>query len=325
MSLASRLWKKLTGGSLPLKRLLIMNPASRNGRASKAFNKLYPALKAKLGDFELHMTTSPMDATNRVRQALKNKECYQILVAGGDGTINEAVNGYFEKGKVVRKDIPLGVINLGTGGDFFRSIQQINASYDVAIRENCFRLVDCGLVTINGGEQRYFLNIASTGMGGEVLKSLKKSAFQTGTPAFFYHSLKTLIKYIPPMVKIKSLDPSGNWSELDVELVNFFACNGRFNGGGMNWAPNGIIDDGIFNIVVVARTGKLKLIAQSGKIYAGRISELSGVREFEARHVIIEHSGELSLELDGEIMDMNHGNNNTIHFELKNKVFPLIL
>jgi len=325
MNWAKRLWKRMTGSGLPMTRLLILNPASRGGRAVKAFNRMYPSLKEKYGQFELHLTSSPLDATERVRHALKHKECYQILVAGGDGTINEAVNGYFnERGKIIRKDVPLGVINLGTGGDFFKTLQAHNTSYEVAIQENCYRLVDCGCVT-TGSESRKFLNIASAGMAGDVLKSLKSSSFQRGSAAFFFHALKTLIGYEAPPVRIRLKEPNGQWTALDDHLINFFVCNGRFNGGGMNWAPEGNLEDGIFDIVLISNVSKWKIAAQSGKVYAGKIAHMDGVREMLATEVILEHSGDLSLELDGEIIEKGSRSDGEIKFSLDPGIFPLIL
>jgi len=131
-----------------------------------------------------------------VRGILKAQSYDQILIAGGDGSINEAVNGYFEDGVSVSAPIPLGVINLGSGGDFYRTLLKHNPQYRRALMENRYRVIDCGLTTLGDGKcPRYFINITSIGLGGDVNRQMKRSAFQHGKAAYFWHSLTSLFKY----------------------------------------------------------------------------------------------------------------------------------
>ncbi len=309
-----------------MRRLVILNPASKQGRARLHFNRIYGRLREALGDFELYLTESPGDCTARVADALRNREFYQILVAGGDGTINEAVNGYFEKGKLITNKIPLGVINLGTGGDFFRTLRDSSPGYSIAIQENTYRMVDIGTVTLNDDHHpRYFINIASTGMSGEVISSLKNSSFQKGTPAFFYHTLKVLIGYRPVAVRINLLSPGEGWIELEENPINLFVCNGRYNGAGMNWAPRGNIEDGVFDLVVVSGVGKFRMLLEAGRVYSGRISEMTGVHEYLASEIVLTLTSPTSLELDGELPQINLDSVHRIHFRMMHKAFPLIV
>ncbi len=310
-----------------MKRLIVLNPNSRNGKAARDFQKIHPEIERSLGRTEVYLTTGPGDATVRIRAALKEKAFGQVLVAGGDGTINEAVNGYFEDGKILSQKTPLGVINLGTGGDFYKTIRELSGLYDLSIKENKFQLVDCGVVERTGDSLRhYFINISSVGMAGHVLTSLKNSSFQWGAPAYFYHSLKTLILYQPEHVTIEYVDGQGKQQSLDTELLNFFVCNGRFSGGGMGWAPRGEISDGLFNLTLLSGGSKMQLVTQSSKIYAGRVAEFPGVKQMEAREVTVRHHNRVKVEADGEVLpDSSDKGAGAVHFHLLPKTFPLIL
>ncbi len=309
-----------------MKRLVILNPHSKFGKAARQYYRMHPNLQERMGKLEVYETRAPLDATARVRAALKGEDVQQILVAGGDGSINECVNGYFENGKILSQKVPLAVINLGTGGDFYRSIKNHSPAYEEAIIENKFRLVDCGtIVQENRPDIQYFINIASFGMGGEVVRSLKSSGFQKGTVAFFYHTLKILKSFKAPGVKVRMLQPDGKWIEMEEKLLNFFVCNGQFNGGGMNWAPAGSVEDGAFDVVALTDAGKMNLILKSHRIYGGKIDKFPGARQFHATEVIVAPLRPVSLEIDGEISKYDTDKRFQLHFKILPKIFPLVL
>lgn len=294
--------KKWLRGRPGPRRLMILNPTSAKGQALQNFDRIQVRLREMLGTYDLKFTRGPGDATEMVRRALKEREYRQILVAGGDGTIHEAMNGYFEKGRSLSKDIPLGVINLGTGGDFYKTLRAMSPDYAAALMRNQFRLVDCGEASIEPmGYTRYFMNIASAGIAGQVLKNLKASRFQAGTVAFFYHTLSTLVKYTPARVKITFTDTDGRHHDFEERIINFFACNGKFNGGGMKWAPFGNLDDGAFEIVLIRRTSKLRMILDSRKVYTGHVEGMEGVSQFETKEILLQPIDPITFELDGEV------------------------
>jgi diacylglycerol kinase family enzyme len=307
------------GGNM--KRIVILNPGSKAGRAARVFREMRPDLENRLGRLEVYETRGPMDAADRVRAVLKGKEFQQIIIAGGDGTINEGVNGYFENGKVLSQKIPLGVMNLGTGGDFHKTVRQISPLYDVALKENKFRLVDCGLVHYDG-KSRAFMNIASAGVAGQIMHSLKSSSFQWGSPAYFYHTLKSLALFAPKKTKVRYREPGGSFAEFETVLLNFFACNGRFNGGGMNWAPGAGIEDGLFDVVVLGDVSKAQLVIQSPKVYAGRISEFPGTRQFRTTQITLQCQGLVQGEADGEVYESQKGE---LRYEILPHSIPLVL
>ncbi|MCE9499453.1 MAG: YegS/Rv2252/BmrU family lipid kinase [Leptospira sp.] len=310
-----------------MKRIVILNPKSRHGLALKAFDRQRPLLEKNLGSFDLYLTDSPKDCTRKVSEILSRKEYKQILIAGGDGSINEAINGYFNKdGKVINASIPLGIINLGTGGDFFKTINKRSADYHKALRENNFKLIDCGLSTLEDKKNpHYFINITSIGMGGEVNRQMKSSKFQLGVAAYFYHALTVLFKYEPPVCRIKYKSPDGKWNEFETGIVNLFVCNAEFNGGGMRWAPNYDLEDGIFDIVIVSNVSKIKLVTESHKIYSGKVSTMTGVREFHATEMHVVPVRTISQEIDGEVREIDFLKTHEFHFKMLPKAIPVIM
>lgn len=283
-----------------MKRIVILNPVSRAGRALGAFRKSEAELRARLGDFDVYSTRAPLDAADQVRKILKARSYEQILVAGGDGTINEAVNGYFEKGRPLSRSIGLGVINLGTGGDFYKTLRQLNSRYDDDLIRARITMADCGKLTVNG-QTRFFVNIASAGVAGSIMHSLKHSAFRGGATAYFFHTIKSLALYHVPSVSLMWEDKDGKSHSIESSMMNLFVCNGRYNGAGMNWAPQASLNDGIFEIVLIQNRSKLDLVLQSRKVYAGRTAEIRGIEVFQSRRLVLRSDETISGELDGEI------------------------
>ncbi len=308
-----------------MKRLIILNPRSRHGKAGRIFEALRPELERKLGSFELYLTQGPGDATKKVRSVLSGGGVDQILIAGGDGSINEAFNGYWIEGVISNPGVPLGIINLGTGGDFYRTVTGCNEDYEAALIGNRSRLVDAAKVTPGDGIPRYFLNISSVGMAGEMLRNLKASFFQNGASAYFFHTLKTLLGYRAKRVRVDLVDETGAPRSLEVDMLNLFVCNGRYSGGGMQWAPTAQLDDGLLRLTVISGPRKWPLIAQSGKLYKGEVETFPGAITFAVSGVTVRSAYSVSLETDGEIVELAPEAGIEFHFEVLPRVFPLVL
>lgn len=314
-----------------MKRLIILNPQSRHGKAARNFARILPDLQKRLGaGMEVRETIASGHATEIVRETLLEDSNYeQIIVAGGDGTIHEAVSGYFDKnGEIIRQDIPLGVIDLGTGGDFFRTITELSDDYNSAIDTNSFSLIDYGEVSRSNEDRTHrFINISSVGLASEMLESLKNSSFQSGAAAYFYHTLKALFHYKPKPVEIEYLDANGDTQSFGTDLITLFVCNGRCNGGGMQWAPNAELSNGLLELTLLSGKKKLPLVTSSSKIYKGRISEVPGAIEMQAREVTVKFHQGLRLDADGEILSpiKEEVKEGSIRFSVCARKFPLVM
>jgi diacylglycerol kinase family enzyme len=308
-----------------MKRLVILNPHSRHGTAGLRFAKERDRWQRELGGFDVRETRHPGHATELVRDALQGGGVDQLLVAGGDGTIHEALCGYWRDDAEALPTVPLGILNLGTGGDLHRTVTAASGDYRAALIHNRSRLVDVGTVRAGAGPSVPFLNIASVGMAGAMLRSLKASSFQSGSAAYFYHTIKTLFRFHPVAVRATWRDPSGSHDAFEGPLYNLFACNGRFSGGGMEWAPTARLDSGVLGFTLVTGTRRWPLVRHSSLVYRGRIAEFPGAITVSATSLTVRAASPLSLETDGEIADLPGGGTPEFTFDVHPRVFPLVV
>src|SRR5262249_32853934 len=156
-----------------MKTFLVVNPNSANGQTAKRWLEISAELHKEIGEFGHAFTSAPMEAAALASQALRDG--YQCVVAvGGDGTVNEVVNGFFENGKAIDPNAALGLVPRGTGADFRRTFHW-DADLTSAIRRlkgNRTAPLDVGVLeyTTHGGKSatRHFVNICSFGASGLV-------------------------------------------------------------------------------------------------------------------------------------------------------------
>lgn len=308
-----------------MKRLVILNPHSRHGTAGRRFAREREQWRHDLGDFALVETRHPGHARDLAAEALERGEVEQILVAGGDGTIHETLCGYWRGEATPPPPVPLGILNLGTGGDLHRTVSAASDDYRTALIENRHRLADVGTVQAGGSPPAPFLNIASVGMAGAVLRSLKRSSFQSGSAGYFYHTLKTLLRFQPLAVRVSSDGTTEANPVYEGPLFNLFACNGRFSGGGMEWAPPARLDSGELIFTLVTGTRRWPLVRHSGLVYRGRIDEFPGALSFSATALTVRASSPLALETDGEIAGPPADAASEFRFRVCPRLFPLVL
>jgi YegS/Rv2252/BmrU family lipid kinase len=187
-----------------------------------------------------------------------------IIAVGGDGTINEVVNGFFDKGRPINPQAALSMITSGTGADFRRTFElPVEMSEQVRhVVEGETHAIDVGLLTYRddatgGMRQRYFDNVASFGLSGVADKAVNQLTFAKnfgGKFAFQWGTLKALLSYSGQRVRLRVDD---HFDEvLDINTVA--VCNGCYFGGGMKIAPEAKTDDGLFDIIVVRRASLLQ-------------------------------------------------------------------
>ena len=250
------------------------------------------------------MTSGPLDATRLVREALKDGVA-GVAVVGGDGTLNEAVNGFFdEDGTPVRPDAWLGPLPCGTGGDFRRTVG-ISRRPDAMVTQMLWarpRPIDVGWITFmdDDGQRRSraFINIASFGLAGVIDRVVNNAPKWMGPSAYLLGTMRSIIGFSHQRV-VLSLDDEPPET---VALLNGIVANGRFFGGGMKIAPRAEIDDGLFEVITLEYS-RLDAILSSGDVYRGQHLSRSGVGYRRARRVRAEPenpSERVLLDIDGE-------------------------
>lgn len=279
----------------------IVNPASANGRTGKEWPKIYKVLTENKVDVKYALTTSPGDATELTRRALRKFS--QILSVGGDGTLNEVVNGFFENDILINPEASLGILSHGTGGDFIRSLNQrrdIASFLDVLRREQIVS-IDCGQVQykdfLGDLRNRYFLNVADVGLGGETVARVNRhSKFFGGKLSFLFGSLISILSY-----RNKHMKCILDGKVIVHESVNsVMVSNGRYIGGGMMIAPDADLSDGYFDVVILGDFTPLELLRHLPKIYRGEHVQVPGVSIYRGKDVTIYSDPSGLLDLDGE-------------------------
>ena len=283
--------------------LVVVNPASAGGRTLRHWPDNASLLRALGVDFEVHVTTAPDDATRAVRQALRDGVT-RIVSVGGDGTLNEVVNGFFaDDGTPLGSAATLGIVPSGTGGDFRRSAG-IPAAPDSAMRVLAAatpRSVDVGRVDFADGSRRYFINIADCGIGGEVVARVNRRRYKggglRGSAIFLRESLAAAMTFGGRRVRV-TLDGEQTIERIVESVV---VANGRYFGGGMHIAPQAQIDDGRFDIVIVSAMSRVRAVTSMPSLYRGTHLNLPEVEVRRGERVVIEAvDTPLLFDVEGE-------------------------
>ncbi|HYW25759.1 MAG TPA: diacylglycerol kinase family protein [Terriglobales bacterium] len=236
--------------------LVIVNPASAGGQTGRRWPDVAGRLRAAGLDFDVAPTSCPGDAEQLARQALRDGRSL-VVAAGGDGTINEVANGFFEAGEPIATGACLGVLPMGTGGDLRRTLGhplELEGAAAV-LREGRARTIDTGRITCTGFTGgtvvRHFLNIADAGIGGEVVDRVNRGRrLVSGEVTFLLASIRTLLTWRNRPMRVVI---DGRARELVAQQVVVANC--RFFGGGMCVAPKAVPHDGLFDVVVAGDLG----------------------------------------------------------------------
>ena len=288
--------------------VVILNPRAGGGRAERLWPTLRRALDATLGSYTLHRTQAPNDATRHTRTALR-RGADRMVALGGDGTINEVANGFFDGDDPIRPEAILAPISCGTGSDFRRSLGAPPTPETAvqALMQNRIRTIDAGHLqyTTDAGREaaRYFLNIASFGMGGavdQVVDTLPGKAQMGGRLAYLYAILHTLVRYRNQPVTI-AVDGTRVYSG---PMCNVAVANGRFFGGGLEIAPDAQVDDGQLDVIALGDLPRRTLVRHARRFYNGTHLQLEGVSTFRGRRITAtpRTDAPVRLDVDGEAM-----------------------
>jgi diacylglycerol kinase (ATP) len=283
---------------------VIVNPAAAAGGTGRSWERIARALHSALGgDFQHAVTQGRGEATLLTRSALR--EGFEMVVAvGGDGTLNEVAGGFFEAGSAVQivPQAVLGVVPLGTGCDFARTIEQPNLETACArLAGRTTRTIDVGLAnyTNHDGapESRIFMNVASFGVSGVVARLVSpRLKAVSGRLAFTLATMRALAVYRDQTVTLKINDMAPR----SLEITNCAFGNGRFFGAGMQVAPEAKLDDGELDITIWSGFGLRDFIRLRGAIRDGSHVREPGTQTWRSRRASATSESIVLLEIDGE-------------------------
>jgi diacylglycerol kinase (ATP) len=233
------------------------------------------------------MTEGPGDAVRKAADAV-GEGCRVVVAVGGDGTVNEVVNGLWGTGAT------LGVIPEGSGNDFARTLR-IPPDFEDAlycVLQGRVRPVDIG--TVNGS---CFVNVASVGFDAQVvMETYKIKKRIRGPVAYPLGVLKALLNFKPFDIEIET-----EGAKKTKRVVLVAVANGAYYGGGMKIAPGAVADDGLFDVCLVENMSRLRMLLLFPSIYSGRHLSYPEVEYFRTRQISIKcKDGDINS--DGEII-----------------------
>ena len=220
----------------------------------------------------------------------------RVVAVGGDGTLNEVVNG------VAGSGVELATIPIGTGMDFVRTYG-IPTRFDEAVRvalHGDVRTIDAGRVsyrTWDGADaERWFANVGSVGMSGAVAQRANGMSKALGGRATFFYALTRVFLEWQNGDTVVTLDDGERRGRMHDVIV----ANGVWHGGGMMLAPEARPDDGLFDVVLIGDVSKLDFLTTAPKIYKGRHVGHPKVEVLRSATVRVDADERLPIEVEGE-------------------------
>lgn len=279
---------------------VIVNPVAGAGKTARKWPRIKEHLKSIGLNFEHDVTEAPGHAIELARVAAE-KGYEQVVSVGGDGTINEVVNGLYDAGSI--GDTVLGIIGTGTGSDYIRTLG-VPRPYEQACR--CLMssrklTVDVGVVeyTNNGGTvKRLFVNFAGFGFDAEVVRRTTQQFKSLGAmPSYLMGLLTTLLCY-----RNKGVSLVIDGEAFDSKVCTVVMNNGKYGGGGMLTAPDADLANGFLDVMIVGDLSKPDLLRSLPRIYKGTHLSHPKVTMKRAREIEIRSDQPLPLQADGELL-----------------------
>lgn len=280
---------------------LILNPASGSGNGGRSWQSIKDELVKQEISFSLYTTTGPGDACKAVISAI-GIGFRKILVVGGDGSLSEAANGILDQTTVHSSEILLALIPVGTGNDWGRTWKLPSSVKEriALLKTPHICRQDAGRVIYNNDgitETRWFMNIAGCGFDAQVTVEANKAkaAGKSGVMVYISKLVSTLFSYKPV---VSSIWIDGKQEQAD--LFAMLAGIGRFGGNKMLLAPEANPTDGLFDVLIIRKISRLKVIFHLPKLFNGKLLKLSEISQKRCSSVRIESNLPLFLQMDGE-------------------------
>ncbi|MDA8056208.1 MAG: diacylglycerol kinase family lipid kinase [Thermoplasmatales archaeon] len=269
--------------------LFLVNPKAGDGKAEKEWPKIMDVVRSSFSEFDVEFTQRPLHATELARNAVLKG--YDIIVScGGDGTLNEVING------VAGSDVKICLLPLGTGSDFGKTvgIRSIDDAMK-ALKGNRSEAVDITRVTFDEtGQGRLFINVLEIGFGAEVMRYVNTHS-KHGRSSFILGILSTVWK-------LKRFKPGSDQDDMKgVETIEVIVANGRYFGGGMLASPDSSVNDGILDVHTLKPVSRFTTIFRLRDLMNGSYIGKNYSFEGKTKSARFTEKGNL-VEVDGEVI-----------------------
>jgi YegS/Rv2252/BmrU family lipid kinase len=285
----------------PAEWMVLINPIAGNRKGLQDWGKISRLLEQHKITYRHQFTEYPRHTIKLCHEYLR-QGYRNFIIAGGDGFLHEAVNAIFMQAAVDPKLVTLAMIPMGTGNDWVRTFN-IPPAYEAAIKIIQKRKTlrhDVGRVFyhVDGHEESsYFINICGMGLDAEVNKrvSADRERGHLGHLKYQYHIFSALMHYTPTRMTI-AIDGK----EISQDVLSMSLGIAQYNGGGMKQLPFAVPDDGIFDVSVIRKASKLKVLRSTHKLYDGSFVELPEVSTYTGKSIQIKSEPKCWIEADGE-------------------------
>lgn len=271
--------------------IAVVNPTAGKGKCQRLWPQIAAYLEELGLEIQVEFTQGTGDAIRLARRAA-SEGASAVLAVGGDGTLNEVVNGL-----VGQPQTSLGIIPAGSGNDFVRSLGLKPSDWQAAcqiIARGKTKNVDLGQV--NG---RYFINVAGVGFDATVVNCANTWGKAHFSSSFAYVAavLKTLGEFKPSHIKLQLDDQ-------EVETLSWLVvvASGQYFGGGMWIAPQADIQDGLFDVCVLGDVSKFTFLRSFPSIFSGKHLSHPAIKFYRARRVRVVADRPMLAQTDGEVI-----------------------
>ena len=280
---------------------VILNPNAYAGKSKKH----WVTIATKLDELQIAYQVHPANQANAGREIVKQL-CLDgkrhFIIIGGDGTVNEVVNGIAISG-INTSEAFIVPFPIGTGNDWVRTHQypkDYNQLFNPLLAGQ-FQRHDMGIVKTMQDDQvidsRYFINIAGFCFDAAVIHNAPEKKPLFSSAVYLWSLLKTLLTYKAQPVTVKTDN-----EEFNKPIFTMAVGIGKYNGNGMMQVPMGNPFDGLFDVMVIDKISKLKVLANVLNLFSGKHIALPEVSVHQTKELEIKSTPPVFGEVEGELL-----------------------
>lgn len=286
-----------------MKSRLILNPVSGVDAAPSFLPLMNQSLRENFGELDISLTVGAGDAREIAKRTAEDRSYSHIFIAGGDGTLNEVLNGVacVEGGL---EHLIFGLIPLGTGNDFANSALGLTENVEETLQilaQKQKQTIDVGQITV--AESKYFfINVSAGGFIAEVSDAVDPALKSiAGKLAYLIGGAQMIFNYDPVTTRVKIIHPNDTYERVfDIEM--FAVCNSKLIGGGSLIAPDAVIDDGLFDVCIFKDVDTFQFINLLREIAVGTHLDNEETVYLRVPEIEFEFEREIKINADGEVL-----------------------
>lgn len=280
----------------------IVNPAAGGSRGNKRWKLIEADLKSMGIAYEPHFTDASLHASHIATSAIE-KGYRRLLIVGGDGTLNEVVNGLFAQKNVPTTDVTIALVSIGTGNDWIKTMgipKEPKEAIKLLKNPTNTRIIDAGLAYyhLHGHRHsRHFINVAGMAFDAEVTRDANSNKTAIGPLQYWMSLVKVIFTYNAVPIKV---EVDGKVYDDKTFCLNVGNC--MYAGGGMMIVPGAKPDDGLFTVTHIKNVSRWTVIRNVAALGDGTFIKLDNVEQYTGKNVKVSSPVPVWLEVEGEVL-----------------------